>query len=455
MIKSIGTKDMVWGVLSTVLKIGAGVLLYPFVLCKLTDEATGIWTIFTTVQMLVVLMDFGFNDSFARNIGYVFSGVRHLKRDGFEHLEKAADDDQVDWNLMKSVINAMKRFYCIMAVTLLAVLATAGTYYIWTLVQKYSGDAGEIWWAWGLLIVFMCWNLYSLYYQALLQGKGLVEQYNKIIVFSNLTYLVAAIVFINCGFGLVGVVGAQFLSIFLMRIMCRWTFYTKETKARLRNATSGREETKDVFKTIAPNAVKVGLTGLGGIIINRSSTFIGSEFLPLATMASFGITLQLIVVIGRASTVVTRVYLPKLFEWRVTGNHKAVRRLFWISSGVILAGYLAAGAIIELMGNWALVEIMHSNTALLTGGVFWVMLMQSWLETNHVNAADFLLSKNEVPFFKASLISAAATLILLIVMVIWLGWGLWGMVLAPTIAQAAYQNWKWPSVVIREIREKK
>ena len=33
-----------------------------------------------------------------------------------------------------------------------------------------------------------------------------------------------------------------------------------------------------------------------------------------------------------------------------------------------------------------------------------------------------------------------------------IGMGLWGMILAPGIAQLAYQNWRWPSMVIRELR---
>ncbi|MCQ2344649.1 MAG: hypothetical protein MJ002_06990 [Paludibacteraceae bacterium] len=453
MIKNIGKKDMVWGVFATVLKIGAGVLLYPFVLHKLDGEQIGIWTIFTTIQMLMIIVDFGFSDSFTRNVGYVFSGVKRLKKEGYEHLEESVADDEVDWMLLRNVIRCMKRFYGIMALSLFVLLATVGTWYVSTLVEKYSGEPSDVWIAWCLLVIFMTWNLYSTYYQSLLQGRGLMAEYNKIVTASYLTYLFGAIIFVSMGYGLVAVVGAQFLSIIVLRVLSKIVFFTKNVRKRLKGAKDGgaSQPREEILKAIAPNAVKIGLTGLGGIIINRSSTFIGSEFLSLAEMAMFGITLQLIVVIGRASTVVTRVYLPKLFEWRVTENISKIRKTFVISTVVIIAGYVAGGVLTDLFGNWALVEVLGSNTKLLTGGVFWVIILQNFLETNHVNAADFLLSKNEVPFFKASLISAAATLVLLVVLVVWLDFGLWGMVLAPTIAQAAYQNWKWPSVVIREL----
>ena len=67
-------------------------------------------------------------------------------------------------------------------------------------------------------------------------------------------------------------------------------------------------------------------------------------------------------------------------------------------------------------------------------------------------AGAFLLSKNEVPFFRASLLSAAATLILLFFLLGYLKIGLWGLILAPGIAQLCYQNWKWPMEMIKDIR---
>lgn len=449
MIKKIGGADMAWGAGAMFMKVGAGVLLFPFVLSRLSSDQAAIWTIFTTIQILVTLLDFGFNDSFARNVGYVFAGVRQLKREGYQSLEQAADDDDVDWGLMKGLIFSMRLFYGIVTALMAILLVSLGTWYIDSLMVKYDGDTSEVWWSWGLLIVFMSWNLYSMYYQALLQGRGLVKEFSMSIVWGYLSYLVIAIVLVYLGGGLIAIVGAQFLSIVVIRLLCRHFFYTKEMKSRLSSAR--RDGCRQIISAIAPNAIKVGLAGMGGIIINKSSTFIGSEFLDLSTMASFGITMQLVVVVSRVAILVTMVYQPSLFEWRVTGEVAKIRRLFWISTLVLFSCYILAGLTIELFGNLLLVNILHSNTPVITGGVFWILLLQSCLECNHVNAATFLLSKNEVPFFKASLISAAATLVLLIIGVVWLDLGLWGMVLAPAIAQGAYQNWKWPSVVIKEL----
>ena len=61
------------------------------------------------------------------------------------------------------------------------------------------------------------------------------------------------------------------------------------------------------------------------------------------------------------------------------------------------------------------------------------------------------MSDNTVPFFIPSLVTGAATIVLLSIGLWGLNGGMWALVLAPGIAQAAYQNWKWPSVIIREL----
>ena len=57
-VADIGKKDFFWTLLATFFKIGAGVLLFPFVLRMLPAESVGIWTIFTTITQLTFIFDF-------------------------------------------------------------------------------------------------------------------------------------------------------------------------------------------------------------------------------------------------------------------------------------------------------------------------------------------------------------------------------------------------------------
>ena len=90
-------KDLVWTILATFFKLGAGVLLFPFILNKLPAQTIGIWTIFTSVGVISTLLDFGFNQSFARNVAYVFSGVKNLQKQGYQTLNEDNIPDELKY----------------------------------------------------------------------------------------------------------------------------------------------------------------------------------------------------------------------------------------------------------------------------------------------------------------------------------------------------------------------
>jgi hypothetical protein len=53
------------------------------------------------------------------------------------------------------------------------------------------------------------------------------------------------------------------------------------------------------MSAIYPNAVKVGLTNLGGFLVTKSAVLMGAAYLPLSVVASYGITVQVLDIISR------------------------------------------------------------------------------------------------------------------------------------------------------------
>ena len=116
----------------------------------------------------------------------------------------------------------------------------------------------------------------------------------------------------------------------------------------------------------------------------------------------------------------------------------------------MLFTYVGSVVFLALFGNLAL-DFIGSKTFILSSTMIIAVGLISLLEENHGIAGGFLLSKNEVPYFKAALISGFATVILLIVFLKYFDWGIWGMILVPGLVQLVYQNWKWPLQLIKEI----
>ena len=424
--------------------IGAGVLLLPFILHKMPQETVGIWNIFQTITGLVLLLDFGFRPTFARNISYIFSGVKTLQKDGVAHTTSEA---AVDYSLLKGTLAAMKRFYRWIAIGVFALLATVGTAYFYYILQKYSGDGQDALIAWVLLIAINCYNLYTFYYDALLTGKGYVKRTQQINMLGQGVYIGLAIALIYAGFGLTAIVASQLISTIIRRVLTYRVFFTPEMKERLKDVEP--QAPKEILSAITPNAIKIGLTQAGGFLVNKSSILIGSAFLTLEEVACYGITLQVMDILARCATVFYQSYMPKLAQCRAENDLTGLKRYYLLCTGSLVAVFIAGGILWMLLGNWAL-DLIHSQTYFVPAAMLSVMLLINILEHNHAVSAGFIMADNKIPFFIPSLLSGAATVLLLWLFLGPLHMGVWGLILAPGLAQLAYQNWKWPSVVIKE-----
>jgi len=439
-------KDVTWNYAATFLKIASSVLLFPLILKMMPSEMVGIWTILITVSSFAGLLDFGFSPSFARNITYIFSGVKVLKTTGFEHVED--ENFSIDYGLLKGSIRAMRWFYLRVAIVLFLFLITLGTYYISTILKTYKGDPKEVYIAWGILCLISTYNLFTLYFEALLQGKGLVKRSKQIIIIGQSVYLVIASILILKGNGLIAIVTAQASSVIIVRWLSYRTFFTIEIKQKLQNAIA--RSRAEVLKAIYPNALKIGLTSFSGFLVQKSSIIIGALYLPLKAIASYGITMQLIALIAGFAGIYTVTYQPKIANLRIYHNIPAIKKLYLEGQVIIFSTYLIIGLALIICGNWAL-NLIGSQTQLLVQKLILLAVIISFLETNHGIAGLILLTKNEVPFFKAALLSGAATVFLLILLFSLFNHGLWIMIIAPGIAQGVYQNWKWPIMVYSEL----
>lgn len=443
----IGRKDLFWNYIATFLKIASSALLLPFILKMMPSEMVGIWSVFITITAFAGLMDFGFNPSFTRNVTYIFSGVRKLKANSIESV--STGNLMVDYDLLKSVISAMRWFYLRMAFIFFLLSATIGTYYIYLLLQNYTGDRREVYYAWVLLCVITTYNLFTQYYDSLLQGRGLIKKSKQIIIVGQLIYLIIASLFVMSGYGLLAIIAAQSSSILIIRWLSHRTFFTPDIKKKLKNAPCRSKA--DVLKAISPNAIKVGLTSLGGFMVQKSAIVIGSMYLSLKEIATYGISLQLISVIAALAGIYTTTYQPKIAQLSVEQNNPSIKKIYIKGQIVLLFTYLAGGLGLLFLGEWAL-NLIGSQTYLMPQLLLFISIVISLLENNHSLAGTILLSKNEVPFFKASLYSGGATIVLMLLLFQFTKLNLWAMILAPGIVQLVYQNWKWPLVVINELR---
>lgn len=446
---NIGHKDVIWNFIATFLQLGTGVILMPFILHYFPSETFAIWTIFTTIIALTVLLDLGFNQSFARNISYVVSGAQELKKRGFQTVNE--DNQDIDYSLFKGIINTMKWFYSRLAIILFILLITIGSYYIYRVSLSYKGDRMEIYISWIILCIINSYSLYTFYYDSLMQGKGLVKRIKQIQIAGQSIYLVVAIILIFLKFNLIAVVSAQVLSIIVRRTLSYYAVYTKEFKNHLTVETKYSKD--EIMKSIYPNALKLGFVNIGNAIVTRSSVIIGALYLTLDEMASYGITIQIVWVLASVGTVYFSTFIPKIIQFRAQNNEKEIIKIYLFSCMFLIFTFILGGSGLLLFGD-NLLTLIASKTHLLTKLPIVFILIVLYFDNNRGMAEWVLSTKNEIPFFKASLFAGGFMLVLLLVFLKYTNLGIWSLILAPGIAQGFYQNWKWPLVVFKDLKIK-
>jgi hypothetical protein len=448
-VTKIGKNDVTWNYLATFLQIGSGLLLFPLILKLLPSETVGVWSVFIAISSMVGLLDFGFSPSFTRNITYIFSGVNKLEKTGISTNDINA---HINFELFGNTIKAMKWLYSRIALIAFFLLITAGSYYVYHITNsKYYGDKTQIYTAWIIFCLINTYNIYTLYYDSLLMGAGLVMKDKQLIIISQLAYLVVSVSLILSGFGLIGIVSAQAVSVIIKRVLSYKYFFSTELKNELKQVDTSKY--MDIVKVLTPNSVKLGLTSIGAFLVLQSSVIIGSIYLSLNQLASYGITIQAINLIGSLSMVYYSSFTPLIAHLRVERNLISIKRIYIKCIFVMAITFLVCGIGLILAGNWALI-LLKSQTFFLNKFMLLAILIIALLEKNHALAGGFLLSRNEVPYFKAAIISGIATVLLLFLFIRFERWGVWGMILAPGIVQLVYQNWKWPLVLIKELKLK-
>ena len=437
--------DAGWNMAATVLRIASGVIVLPLVIRLLPPEEVGLWSIFLSVGALGYLLDFGFGQTFTRNTAYVFSGVEELKPEGYVSVREGS---AVNYALLGGLIAAMRSFYRRMALGLLILLLSGGTLYLRAVLRDYQGDHATIYMAWVLYGFLVSYQLMTLYYDALLMGRGYVRRMKQVVILAQLAQIVVVSIALLSGLGLLSMVLGQIVSVVLNRILAHLVFFDVPLQRSLQGKAL---PVSHILPVITTNAVKVGITSLGAFLVNRSAVFIGSLYLPLSAIGSFGITKQMTDLLAGVSLIWFSTFYPNMIALRVRDDFLSMKRLY-IKSRIFFIGFFALGScVLLLLGNPVLV-LLGGHTLFLDMPLFVLLLLVVFLENQHAMAGGVLLTENKVPYFRAAIVSGLMTLGLLFVFLEWTTLGLAGMILAPGFSQAVYQNWKWPLQVKRELK---
>ncbi|MFZ7131950.1 MAG: O-unit flippase-like protein [Eubacteriales bacterium] len=436
-------RDVIWSYASYILQTGAGFFLLPVILNRLPSEELAIWYVFLSITALVNLLDFGLQPTIMRNVSYIFSGARTLKRQGVAIQNEVLP---IDYALLKSLIKSIKRIYMIISFVIAGIMFSVGSMYIRSITDSLINQE-QVLISWNIYVLSIVLNFYFYYYTPLLTGRGRIAESNQTIVMSKLTYIFISAIGLLSGYGLIAVSIGNLVGSLVNRITSFYFFYDKETKINLK---SNYTKNINLLPVLWSNAYRMGLVSVGAFLITKGNTLIASKYLNLEIVAQYGLTLQVTMILSTISSIFFRTHIPKFNNYRMIDDLEGVKKDYGKSLLIMNSIYFLGALVILIAGN-IILNIVGSNTMLLPETYTTIILIIIYLETNHSNCATLITTKNEVPFVKASLLSGAGVLIFGLISVKYLELGILGLLLSQGFVQLAYNNWKWPKEAFKDM----
>ena len=443
---NIRKSDVIWNFVGTILSLSSNFIILPFILYFLDSDTIGLWNVFLSIGAIVILFDFGFNPTLARNIAYSWKGAKELyKTDGV-----VSNSDQPNFFLMKKIITTTKNIYLLISSIALLFLLTLGTLYVISISNTILTNHYVYAWIIYCLAVFM--NLYYGYYTTFLRGVGAIRETNISVILSRVIQITVTVCLLFFGFDIISVAFGYLVYGFIFRYTSKkFFFHYKDIGKELKNITSNFDfqEVKKTFSIIWHNAWRDGLVYLSLFLSSQVSILIASTFLSLTETGIYSITVQLATAVAAISGSLYNVYQPSMQFHFIRRNLNESKELMAISMSVYIVLFIL-GSLATYFIGLPLIYIIKSSI-LFDTSVFTLVFIYIFLLKHHSYYASFISNTNKVPYVKSYLISSFFGVILSVVFVLFLKLGVTGLIIGQIISQAVYNNWKWPLTVYKQL----
>ena len=440
--------DALWSYAGTILSMGTNFLILPFLMYFLDADMLGLWYIFVSIGTITQLFDFGFSVTFARNITYCWSGAKELKK-----VDVAfSDGGEPDYGLMKEVLSTSKFVYAVLSGIALLFLATLGTFYVYSLTRNIKGSVPVISWLIYALAVFL--NLYYGYYASFLRGVGAITQANKNTIYARAVHIVLVIVLLFMGAGIIGACAAYLAYGLTFRLLGKYHFYRYKDigvkLAQVKTKTSFAK-LKEVFLIVWYNAWRDGLIGVCTYLCSQASVIICSIYMPLYETGVYSIGVQVATAITQIAKTLYTAKQPEIQNAYISSDIQTLRKTMKsiVLTYIFLSILGTAGFI--LVGR-PLLRLVKPSAVVSVPVFLGISAYQMILGFRDCYGSYFSCT-NRILYLKSYIISALSGVILSFLAMGVFNAGVWGLIAAQIVSQAAYNVWYWPMMALRELNQ--
>jgi O-antigen/teichoic acid export membrane protein len=436
--------DIIWNYLGYGLSFGVNIILLPLILHFLSSEELGLWYVFMSINSLILMLDFGFTPQLTRFITYSYSGSTTIQKDGLSNDSNLLGD--VNVSLLNKVLSISKIIFLFLATASFVLLSTVGTIYI-NHISDNNYDSTISWYIFCLACFI---NLFFYYYNAYFRGTGQFIELNKAIVLSKIAQIICCIILFILGYGILGLSIAYLLSTIIYRVILSY-FIKKNSYINSYTIRKMVDEKKDLWnelKKIWHNAWREGLVTVSRFGVTQSNVIICSIFLGLSEVTPYALSMQITSIIASLSSIYYSTIQPSLSQVSLLSTIKEKFQIFAPAWLIYVIAFMFLAVIIAVFAPF-IFTIIKSNTEF-DRNIFIIVALFVFLETNHSLFASYISTSNKVPYTKSYIVSAVFAVNLSVLFIKYSSLGIWSLIGSHFIVQLLYNNWKWPSVVLKE-----
>lgn len=443
----VNKSDVIWSYLGVITSFVASVITLPIIIYFLDGDIFGLWYVFASIGSITVLFDFGFTVTFARNITYCWSGAKKLSKVGVSEEVSS----ETDFTMMRDILHTCKRIYLIISTVALVLLTSVGTVYILHVSKFISGNEHIIAWLIYAFAAFL--NLYYNYFDSFLRGVGAVKQANQNRVYARATQLILMVVLLISGLEILGMSIAYLVFGVVFRYLGRHAFYNYQgigDKLKAVKEPVDKNVIKNTFQTIWFNAWRDGVVSLSAYLSGQATVLLCSMYFSLVETGIYSIGMQIANVVTMLSSTLYFTYQPSLQSNWVKGNLIEVNRIMNLIERVFVFFFLLGVILVVTIGlpmlRFIKPEVIIGVPVLM--GLFLGQFMLGFRDC----FTSYFSCTNRLIYMPAFLISSVACIIISIILIKFFEMGMWGLVFAQIISQAAFNFWYWPLKAKRELK---
>lgn len=444
----IGKKDVLIGYISYAFRMLSNLILLPIILNKLSSAEYGLWNVYVSLASVVNLLDIGFVSVITRYITYAYCGAETIEEKG---ISKVRTDGTPNYELLFRVFFQGKRIYKKIFVLAILIVMMMIPYVLY--VGREIADKNQIVFSWLIHGISMCLYLYYVAYNCVIKGIGKIKESQLYYIVQQIMYLIITFVLLQLEYGITAVALGNFISVSVFRILnvklIDREFKTQKPIMDMVKNDINREDDK-INVAIKNNTKGLALVTLSTYIVNYGGTLICSCFLDLNQIASLGLTNQLISVIASITDIPFSTFRTKLGDFHLKNNVEKLKDYYSLFTVFSVVCYVLGGLCLLFLGT-PFLKIIGSNTEILPTYLILLMLISSFVYTNHQRCTKFIMLGNRQPHIKAYTISSIASVLIAFVLLALTG-NVGAYVITILVVQLVYNGWKWPTEVAKQLQ---